>query len=109
MHIGTSLDELLDQLHVCPVVLYIEQGAQPRTMLYTCPGQLKRLVSIIVKLQCLRGIQFDPEHTAHPDDAFHADLTPHQVDQALAHYQADAGALLGAALLSQTIEWLKQL
>ena len=32
-HIGTTGDELLDQLHVCPVVFHVQQGAQRCAML----------------------------------------------------------------------------
>src|SRR6185369_17812328 len=44
-----------------------------------------------------------------PDSAFHADFAPHQFDQPLAHHQADACPLLGASLLSETIERLEKL
>ena len=54
-------------------------------------------------------VQFDPEHAALADRAFHADFAAHQFDQPLAHHQADAGAFLGAGLLSETIERLEQL
>src|ERR1039457_5118623 len=53
--------------------------------------------------------EFEPEHASHPDGAFHADDAPHQFDQSLGRHEADACAFLAASLLSETIEWLKEL
>ncbi len=108
-HIGTTRDELLDQLHVCPVVFYIQQGAQRCAMLNMRLNRRKRFGCADGRLRFSRHIQFDPEHAALPDRAFHADFATHQFDQPLAHHQADAGAFLGAGLLSETIERLEKL
>jgi len=61
------------------------------------------------KLWAIVPDQFDPEFTAYPDGAFHADSATHQFDQLLGYHQADASAFLGAGLLPQAIERLKQL
>ncbi len=54
--------------------------------------------------------QFDPEFAAQPDGAFNTDGASHQLDQLFGNRQANAGPFLGAArLLSETIEWLKQM
>src|SRR5256885_12423273 len=44
-----------------------------------------------------------------PDLAFHADDTPHQLDQPLGDDQTDSSAFLGAGLLPETIERLEKL
>lgn len=54
-------------------------------------------------------LDLDPEHAAHPHRAFDADRAAHQLDQAFAHHQTDAGALLGPRLLPEAIERLEQL
>ena len=53
--------------------------------------------------------EFDPEHAALADAAFHADRAAHQFHQALGHHQADTGAFLGAIFPPQAIERLEQL
>jgi hypothetical protein len=53
--------------------------------------------------------QFEPEHASHADSAFDADHAFHLFDHPLAHHEADAGAFLGAASLSETVERLKEL
>src|ERR1017187_1893622 len=108
-HIRAARDELLDQHQVSRVVLYIEQRAQPRTVLnlrvWICRG------FGFVRCQLWRGsrVQFEPEHAALPDRAVHTDLASHQFNQPLAHHQADTRAFLGSRLSSETVERLKKL
>ena len=61
------------------------------------------------KLRLGRQVQLDPEHAALADRAFHADDAAHQLDQPLAHHQADAGAFLGVRFLAEAVERLEQL
>ena len=109
-HVGPPRDELLDQLQVGRVVLDVQQGTQRRAV-----GRLRRPARSWVRLRssASRGaasaMQFDPEHAAHADGAFHADDAAHQFDQPLAHHQADARAFLAAGLLPEAIEGLEQL
>lgn len=56
-----------------------------------------------------RPLQFNPEDAAFPERAFDAYLAPHQVDQSLAHHQADAGAFFGFGFLSETVEGLEKM
>jgi hypothetical protein len=66
-------------------------------------------VGVGVSLGFSRQVQLDPEHTALPDCAFHANDASHPFGQPLAHHQADACTLLGLRLLSETIERLEKL
>ena len=61
------------------------------------------------RCRCRSQEQFEPEHASHADRAFDADHAFHQFDHPLAHHEADARAFLGAALLSETVERLKEL
>src|SRR5450830_1486086 len=72
-------------------------------------GQCRSIVSFHGKVWLGNRNEFEPEHASPPDGAFHADYAPHQFDQSLGHHEADACAFLAARLLSETIEWLKQL
>ena len=96
-HIGAARDELLDQLQVGRVVLYIEQGAQRRIRARTCAGAIAAGSALSsCKFWRSSRVQFEPEHASHPDSAFHADHASHQFNQPLAHHQADARAFLRA-------------
>src|SRR4029077_16079435 len=108
-HIRAARDELFDQLQVSRVIFYIEQGAQRRAGLDLNIGHCHRFSSVNCKSWCSSCVQFEPKHASHPDSAFHADHTSHKFHYSLAHYQADACAFFGAALLSQTVERLKKL
>ena len=107
--IGAARDEFLNQLQVGRVVLYTEQGAQPRAVRHVRWGMCGSFASFNGKLRCSSRDQFDPEHASRPDGAVHADCAPHQFDQALGHHEADARAFLAPGLLSETIERLEQL
>src|SRR6266699_327037 len=107
--IGPARDKLLDQPQVGRVVLYIEQGAKRRTALDLRLGGCCGFVRIIHERWCTGRIELNPEHAYYPDLAFHADDTPHQLDQPLGDDQADSSAFLGAGLLPETIERLEKL
>ena len=53
--------------------------------------------------------QFDPEHAARPYSAFHSHDAIHELDEALAHHQADARAFLSTAFLPEPVEGLEEL
>src|SRR5882762_2002000 len=101
--------ELLDQLQVGRVVLYIEQGAKRPTAFDSRLSGCYGFGFTIRECRRRSRIQLDPEHASYPDVAFHADGTPHQLDQPLGHDQADSRAFLGADLLPETIERLEKL
>ena len=108
--VGTAGDELLHQPQVGRVVLHVEQGAQRRVL----PGLASWPRSLGADLVrgpagCRGRGQLEPEHAALPDDALHPDHAAHHLHQQLAHHQADAGALLAAALLSEPVEGLEEL
>ena len=108
-HIGTARDELFDQLQIGGVVLDIEQGSQRTRHSRSCAGAIAA-GRVHLRQFWLRGrVQLEPEHAARADGAFDADRAAHQLDQPLAHHQADARAFLRAALLPQAVERLEQL
>ena len=108
-HIRAARDELLDQLQIGRVVLHIEQRPQQRAVLRLSLQTCRRFGRVRRQLRGRGRLQFEPEYAALADRAFHADLAAHQLHQALAHHQADAGAFLGAPLLAEPIERLEKL
>ena len=108
-HGGAARHELLDQLQVRRVVLYIEQGTQRRAVSSLCLGHDLGLGRSSFEPWRDGRSQLAPKYASHPDAALHSDDAPHQLDQPLAHDQADARALHGAARLSETVERLEKL
>src|SRR5438874_1029540 len=107
--VWAARDELLDELQVGRIVLDIEQGATRRAGLDLRSGGCCGFIRIIHERRCTGRIELDPEHASYPDLAFHADDTPHQLDQPLGDDQTDSSAFLGAGLLPETIERLEKL
>ncbi len=100
------LNYVLDQHQVGRIVFHVEQGVQCRSF----PGLRRKFCQHAFsncKLWRNVSVQFDPEFAARADGAFHADFTPHQLDQLPGYHQADARPFLGTGLLSETIERLK--
>ena len=100
---------MLDQIHVCRVVLDIEQGALRRTSGQLRPDRGLNFAVFDFKLGCRRQDQFAPEHASHPDRAFHAENALHQFGQSFCHHQTDARAGHTAGPLAQPVERLEQL
>ena len=108
--VGPARDQLLDQLQVGRIVLDIEQRAQRRAVGQPAAVAAARRLGLVAASCGAAGqAQLDPEHAAHADRALHADGAAHQLDQALGHHQADAGAFLRAGLLAEPVEGLEQL
>ena len=73
-------------MEITRIVLDIEQGAQLRAGLNLSLGDSRGFGCAGGNFGSARQVQFDPEHTALPDSAFHAYGAPHQFDQPLAHH-----------------------
>ena len=69
---------------------------------------LGRIAGVIICV-FIRILHFNPENTALAHGAVQANAATHQLHQLLRHHQTNASAGLGAALLPQPIEGLKQL
>ena len=106
--IRTSRDQLLDELHICPVVLDVEHGVKCGAVRNPRRNRCGRFGSADVEMRFPRCVQFDPEHAADSHGALHSDRAAHQFDQSLADHEADAGAFLAARLLAEAIEGLEE-
>ena len=92
-HARPSADQFLDPLQARRIVLDAQDGVH-----WQAARQQRR-----------RRIELEPEAAALADGAINPDTTAHQVDQALADHQADAGARLAAGLLSEPVEGFEEL
>ena len=108
-HGGAPCDQLLDQLEIGGVVLDVEQGPQRGAVLRLRLDPGFGLAGVRFELRRVGGAELEPEDAAHSDAALHADHASHQLDQPLAHHQADTGSLHRAAPLAEAVEGLEQL
>jgi hypothetical protein len=108
--VRAACDQLLNELQVRGIVLNVEHqpGARARCVWRGC-GQCAVLTALDesrVRVN-VSAAELDPEHAANTDGTLRADAALHQLHQALAHDEADAGALLARGFFAKTIEGLE--